>query len=376
MKESADLVSGWRALAPGSPALLATVVATSGSTYRRPGARMLIAEGGWAAGSISGGCLEGDVLRTAWERTAEGPALVTYDATADDDIVWGFGLGCNGVVQVLMERLPAEGGPLAFLADRRDRREPGVLATVVSEGPWLGRRLCVPECPSLSGGEGLPEAVREDARSLLGRSGHTVRSYDEITVLFESILPPMPLLVFGAGHDAAPVVAAAKALGWHVTVVDGRARSDRFPEADAVLAAAPADVASSVSIDGRTAAVVMTHNYLHDLALLRTLLPSAARYVGLLGPARRAERLLNELRDDGFVPTPEQKARLHAPIGLDLGAEGPDEIALAVVAEIQAAANGRGGGFLNGKREPLHAPGSGLADTTTKEAPACDLLAS
>lgn len=332
--------------------MLATVIGTQGSTYRRPGARMLLTEEGWAAGSISGGCLEGDVVRTAWERTAEGPVIVTYDSTADEDIVWGFGLGCNGVVQVLFERLPADGGPLAYY----EAGEPGLLVTHI--GSRLGERHWIPN-PS---------------HSLMEREGCELSTFDGDPVLLEAVLPPRPLVIFGAGHDAAPLASAAKAVGMHVTVIDGRAayaQPARFPEADAVHHLAPQNAVKN--LDRRTAAVVMTHGYLNDLAILRDLLPSPAGYVGLLGPRRRADRLLNELRDEGYVPTERDLERLHAPIGLDLGAEGPDEIAVAVVAEILAFFRKRAGGMLRDSEEPLHPPLAQLLENAPKEASACRL---
>ena len=332
--------------------MLATVVGTQGSTYRRPGARMLLTEEGWAAGSISGGCLEGDVVRTAWERTAQGPVLVTYDSTADEDIVWGFGLGCNGVVQVLFERLPADGGPLAYY----EAGQPGLLVTHI--GARLGERHWIPNPP----------------HPLMEREGCELSSFDGDPVLLEAVLPPRPLVVFGAGHDAAPLVSAAKTVGMHVTVIDGRAayaQPARFPEADAVRHLPPRNAVQN--LDRRTAAVVMTHGYLNDLAILRDLLPSPAGYVGLLGPRRRADRLLNELRDEGYVPTERDLERLHAPIGLDLGAEGPDEIAVAVVAEILAFFRKRAGGMLRHSEEPLHPPLSQLLENAPKEASACHL---
>jgi len=341
--------------------VLATVVATSGSTYRRAGARMLLTEGGWAAGSISGGCLEGDVVGSAWERTVNGPALVTYDSTSDQDIVWGFGLGCNGVVQVLMERLPAGGGFLAFLAKCSADRTPVRSATVVSEGDRLGERWT----------DDLPFAWAEvfgDDRA----EGARIREWNGLTLLLEAVLPPRPLVIYGAGHDAVPLVAAAKAVGWHVTVVDGRAAyavRERFPEADRVLVAPPYEDPAKLGIDSRTAVVVMTHHYLNDLDVLRKVLPSPAEYIGLLGPRVRTERLLGEMKD--APPTPYQLARLHAPIGLDLGAEGPDEIALSIVAEIQAFFARRPAGHLNGRIAPLHPEAHETLARGTVESPAC-----
>ena len=304
---------------------------------------MLLTEEGWAAGSISGGCLEGDVLQFAWERTTVGPALVTYDSTADQDIVWGFGLGCSGVVRVLLERLPEDGGLLAYLANCFDARRPALVATAIGEGSELGkRRLDIGSddplyCELLRIGEG-------------SRTAHV----DGVEMLLEHIPPPRPIVIFGAGHDAGPLVAAAKGIGWHVTVVDGRpsyVRRDRFPDADALVLAGPEEAVGRVVIDAQTSVVIMNHNFLHDLAILRGVLRTSASYVGLLGPRVRSERLLSELEMDHASARLE---RVHAPIGLDLGAEGPDEIALSIVAEIQAAARGRAAGSLNGRSAPLH----------------------
>jgi len=348
VKEISDLVRAWRRLPVGEEAVLATVVGTAGSTYRRAGARMLITRQEWMAGSISGGCLEGDVLQTAWRRTENGPAIATYDASADEDIVWGFGLGCNGIVRVLLERIPPDGGVLAYLEGLLHRREPGVLATVVSEGPRLGERWCLPW-------------TEDTIRCRLVQEG-------EDAVLIEAFAPSSPLTVFGGGHDVIPVTRFAKALGWHVTVVDPRhAHPERFPDADIVVA--------ETEVFPGGAAVVMTHNYLRDRDILRALLGGNAGYIGLLGPRRRAERILNDLRDDGFVPNEEQLARLHAPIGLDLGADGPDEIALAIVAEIQAFFARRSGGSLRGRTDALHEITAGLTANPAREAPRCGLSA-
>jgi xanthine dehydrogenase accessory factor len=367
VREIGDLISAWRRLPPGSEVVLATVVATSGSTYRRPGARMLLSMNSWLAGSISGGCLEGDVVQTAWERTANGPALVTYDATADEDIVWGFGLGCNGIVQVLMERLPTDGGVIAFLADCYQKRLPGVVATNVTEGPDLG-------CRQTFCGAGVPPAnlppIATHAKTLLGTRNSETKRFGDQTVLFEAVLPPHSLVIFGAGHDAVPLAEAAKFIGWHVTVVDWRpnyVNGARFPSADSVFVARPEET-GTLALEPNCAAVVMTHNYLKDLEILRHLLPGSPAYVGLLGPRRRADRLLGDLAlDERYL------AKLHAPIGLDLGAEGPDEIALAIIGEIQAFLSGRKAGSLNGYTDPLHEESKRLVETASSESPICPL---
>ena len=317
MREHTDLVRAWRALPPGAEAVLATVVATRGSVYRRPGARMLLTREGWVAGSISGGCIESDLVQTAFDRTAQGAALVTYDASAPDDVLLGFGLGCNGAVDVLMHRLPSDGGVLAAVERVVRDREPAVIETF-PDGSWVERPL-----------------------ALSSRSGGLEH---EGALLTESLLPPPALVVFGAGHDAVPLVRIAKEVGWHVTVVDGRsayARADRFPDADAVLVSPPS---RPIEIEEGASVVLMTHSFNHDAAILRWL--PRAGYVGILGPIHRTHRLLREQGLDG--------EGLYAPVGLDLGAEGPDEIALAIVAEIQAVRRGRVGGHLKGRLAPIH----------------------
>ncbi len=344
MKELAEIVAAWETVrAEGGEALLATVVGVSGSTYRRPGARMLLSREGRLAGSVSGGCLEGDILQKAWWRTEAGAAIVTYDSTdADEDVVWGFGLGCNGVVQVLLERVsPDRPGPLNALATVLRERIPQTITTVTaSDNP------AVP----------------------LGTAPQGWTPPEGVTVFQETVQPPAPLVIFGAGQDALPLVRLAKEIGWHVTVADTRgtrARPERFALADCVCLGWP----ESIEIDERTAVVVMTHNYPDDRRVLQALLLSEAGYIGQLGPRVRTERLLAEIADDGLFVTEEMRSRFHAPIGLDLGADNPEEIALSIVAEIQAARTGREGGSLRNRRAPLHArPETVLAAGPREEA--------
>ena len=344
MKELTEIVTAWDAVrAEGGEALLATVVGVSGSTYRRPGARMLLSREGRLAGSVSGGCLEGDILQKAWWRTEQGAAIVTYDSTdADEDVVWGFGLGCNGVVQVLLERVsPDRPGPLDALTAVLRERVPRTIITVTAS---------------------------DDPAVPLGTAPINWTPPDGVSVFQETVQPPAPLVIFGAGQDALPLVRLAKEIGWHVTVADTRgtrARPERFPLADRVCLGWPKDV----EIDERTAGVVMTHNYPDDRRVLQSLLLSPAYYVGQLGPRVRTERLLAEMADDGLLITEEMRRRLHAPIGLDLGADNPEEIALSIVSEIQAARAGRGGGFLRERRAPLHTrPETALAAGRREEA--------
>lgn len=370
MKEFLAIIDEFEETRDDKKTALATVIEVRGSTYRRPGARMLMTEGSHVVGSISGGCLEADVFERAGQVIASGePVVVKYDTTSADDIVWGLGLGCNGLVRVFIERLTQDKpNSVTFLAECFRRRQMGVLATVVSvEGQVqekAGTRLMLPQdgnaISHIENSE-LSAAILNDAQEALCNSRSTLKLYQLPTgiaeVFIEVIQPPVPLVIFGAGHDAIPVARFASELGWHVTVVDSRqsyATKDRFSLAAAVILSRPESILEHVLVDHRTVAVVMTHNYLHDQELLRMLLPYPLRYLGLLGPKSRTERLLQELQEEGIIPTSEQLHRLYGPIGLDIGADTPDEIALAIVAEIQAVIANRSGGLLRDRRGPIH----------------------
>lgn len=369
MKELTEIVNAWESLCrAGQEAVLATVVQVSGSTYRRPGARMLLTPQGRLAGSVSGGCLEGDLLKKAWWRTRAGAALVTYDSTDEDDIVWGFGLGCNGIVQVLLERVSAhQPGPLNLLRDVLRLQRSGVIATIIGgEGnaPFGERLLLFPDGMSEKhlADASLANRIDFDAQAIRDTGGSRTSIYEmpgggTTSVFLEAVHPPLPLVIFGTNHDAVPLVKIATEMGWNVTVVETRgrqARPERFPGARSVIACPPENIADRLTLDARTAAVVMSHNYPDDRRILPILLASPVGYIGQLGPKARTERLLAEISDDGFEVTQEQRNRLHGPIGLDLGADTPEEIALAIIAEIQAAQAGRAGGLLRDRRAPLH----------------------
>jgi xanthine dehydrogenase accessory factor len=352
-------------------AALATIVKVQGSAYRGPGARLLIAPDGRTVGSISAGCLENDLRERARKVVSSGaPTVVTYDSTALGDNVWGLGLGCGGTIQVLIEPLNPDAAAtplLAFLEERLARRDAGVVATVfrASGGTTaIGSRLML-----TAGGPGfcdladprLAEALRDEAREALqeGRSRVKECAVGEVTTeaLIEVVWPPVPLLIFGAGDDAVPLARLATDLGWRVTVVDSRpglATADRFPWADAVVVARPGTITPQLSLDDRTVAVVMTHNFSQDRDLLELLLPSPVRYLGILGARSRTQAMLRTIAESGSPVRDHDLARLYSPVGLDLGAETPEEIALAVLAEIKAVSAGRAAGFLRDRKGPIH----------------------
>lgn len=338
MADVSELVFAWRKH-QGEPLLLATVVGTKGSTYRKTGARMLMTPTQWLAGSISGGCLEADLLENGWDKTVNGPVLVTYDATSDDDILWGFGLGCKGKIDVLLERISESGGILELLAQCLEQRRPLEISTNLTGD--LGKHQLISSCEPNSKLKSLFE-------SLLAAKTAARVEVDGEEFLIERILSPKPLVIFGAGNDAIPLVGGAAQLGWHVTVIDPRpdyAAPARFPSAQ-VVSCPWENVLDHIPQSAEVAAVLMTHNYLHDLAILRLLLPLDIPYLGVLGPRRRADRLLGDIRREISLSAG-LLAKLHAPIGLDIGAEGAHEIALSVLAEILAVSRSKQGGLMS-----------------------------
>ncbi len=317
MKELQDILRLVRER-PG-PLALATLVRAEGASYRRTGARLLLDANGPLRGSLSGGCLEGDVQARALEALAQDrPKLVQYDLRGELDLVWGSGSGCEGVLDILVE--PLHGFPhwMAWI-----------------EQAWASRT-----------GIALHTDLDPDR---LGQRDLLTQPGDPGPGFTESIHPPLALWILGAGEDSRPLVHLAKALGWFVGVVDHRpafAQPARFPEADAVRAGHPAQVLPTLPLDARSSVVLMTHHYAKDLEALRLLLPSQAGYLGLMGSRARGARLLGELAAEGLHPD----ARLHTPVGLDLGATDPEGIALAILAEVQAFATERSGLPLGGTR--------------------------
>ncbi|MBW4661809.1 MAG: XdhC family protein [Drouetiella hepatica Uher 2000/2452] len=358
----------------GQRSAIATVVKTMGSVYRRPGARMLLTEAGQRVGAISGGCLESDVFERAKLLLLQDsePILVQYDTTASNDLIWGMGMGCKGVVEVLIESPNTESakGQLEFIAECCQQNQLGVIATVFQVkgdvNVQVADRLFLKSDGTVANRIANPQLVTrllEDTYRVLAKGKTQVISYTldhgSVEVLIEVIHPPVPLLIFGAGYDAIPVVQLAKQLGWHVTVIDHRstyATRDRFLQADKIIVCHPDELEANLTLNSRTIAVVMTHHYLHDRTLLRTLLPSPIRYLGVLGPKQRTQQLLEDLHIEGFAPTHVQQQRLHYPVGLDIGAETAEEIALAIVAEIQAVLTKHIGGMLRDRKAPIHHP--------------------
>ncbi|CAN5481472.1 XdhC/CoxI family protein [soil metagenome] len=290
-KEIQQIIDTLDSVPAGTTAILATVIDVQGSGYRLPGARMLILENGYTHGTVSGGCLEADVLERAKKVLKSGLSEVfTYDTTEDENSVFSLNMGCRGVIQILLEPVGKNSPLISEMRAAYERREAS-----------------------------------------------------------ENVETPIAVMLYGAGADAIPFVRIAWELGWHVTVHDHRPAfltAERFQKARKLDLQKVDESPGVITADSRTAAVIMTHNYARDKIILPELLRSQAFYIGALGPKRRTEQLLEEIAAEGISFTADQLARLYAPVGLDIGADAPESIALSIIGEIQCVLRSRGGGHL------------------------------
>ncbi len=368
MKEIREILQAYHiAKAEGRKAALATVVHVEGSSYRRPGARMLVTDDGKLTGAISGGCLEGDALRKALLAiNQQQNKLVTYDSTDEDDARFGVQLGCNGIVHILFEPISHQNNPnaISLLQQLISTREKAVLATLFSLNNNIqhGTSLLFREKDKRTSlPADLNKIVVDDAKESLYNEQSSLKIYhyneQKINAFVEFIPPPVSIIIAGAGNDVQPLVDITTLLGWHTTVVDGRsshATTQRFPKANSVFVSKPEDVLSAITLDSQTVFVLMTHNYNYDKALLKRLMQIDGVYTGILGPKKKLDRMLAELAEDGLVLDDKQLLTIHSPVGLDIGAETPEEIALSVVAEIKAVLSSGSGNFLKNKAASIH----------------------
>jgi xanthine/CO dehydrogenase XdhC/CoxF family maturation factor len=328
--------------AAGEPWALATVISVRGSTYRRPGARLLVPETSTPVGLVSGGCLEDEVARLGREALRRKvPVEITIDHSAEGDEVWGSGLGCRGILELIAEPPPLASETVTAL---RDARVDGTATYLLTRLDGTRRRLEAEQAASLA--PGAAEAVRAGRPVRIGQA------------VLDPILPPPHLVICGAGPDAPALVGVATMLGWRVTVADPRRRllAAAAVEPALRLDAEPAEVPDRLGAHPASAVVVMSHDYLRDAAFLGAFAGRGAAYLGVLGPRERTARLLDELRSAGTPLSDADRSVLHAPAGLDLGADGPQEVALAIAAEILAALRGAGGGSLRDRGGPIHPP--------------------
>ncbi|CAN5434142.1 XdhC/CoxI family protein [soil metagenome] len=353
MSENQSILAAFQELsATGAAAALANVVRVTGSSYRRPGARMLVASDGRTWGGVSGGCLERDVARRARTVIETGlPAFCSFDTTEELDdpgAARGAALGCAGMIDIFIQRLSAAAcGPMPWIQRAHEQRIAIAVATVVrSDGGNAIPGTCFTQ-------DNAPPSVREQLALLApGKPTAFVQS-DGAEFFVELIRPPQSLVVLGGGTDVVPVVTLSKTLGWHVTVIASHASigyQERFRAADVVTCGTDDAPFGGLTIQADSAVVMMTHNYVRDLAVLGRLMDQSLKYLGILGPRRRAERLVAESgkRASGAME------KIYAPVGLDIGGNTPETIALAIVAEIQAVLAGHDARSLRDRTGPIY----------------------
>ncbi|CAL65431.1 XdhC family protein [Christiangramia forsetii] len=355
----------------GTESVLATVVHVEGSSYRRAGARMLVDEFGNITGAISGGCLEGDALRKALHAMHQQKnKLVTYDTSEEDDALIGAQLGCNGIIQVLFE----------YLDFKNEFNPCEILKTLISKDQKLaivvqfnldksqdqpGTKFFINEDLQLSGEKPekqvLDLIIKEGELSLKNDKPH----FAEISIkdkthhfFIQNYKPPVKLVLVGAGNDAQILAQQTELLGWDVIVTDGRpthANKERFASSCQVIVSKPEETLSNIRIDALTCFVLMSHNYNYDLAVLKLLMnKNEIPYIGILGPRKKFERMRTDLRKEGFELNADRLVKIHAPVGLEIGAETPAEIGLSILAEIQSVLTGKSARPLKQKETPIH----------------------
>jgi len=363
MKEIRNIINEYDKVEDKSSLVLATVVKVRGSSYRSPGARMLIRKDGRWTGSISGGCLEGDALRKARNvMREEKPRLVTYDTMDDENNSIGVGLGCNGIIDVLLEPLSLKNNAIERIKHFTSFENLSVVATIFrseDDESLLGNQLWLDEngfCGNIQK-PNLRDEIAQEIKEIIDNNKAQTKCYDQdrTEVFFEILEPSIDLQIYGAGFDAKPVVDIAKTLGWGVSVFDeciAHLAPINFPNADNVSLCKREASEFDISVKPYSAAVLMSHSFDYDYSIFKKIINTDIKYIGILGPKKRAVKLFNKLEEEGIQPP--DKNRIHSPIGLDIGAETPEEIALSIVTEIQAKFANRSGGFLKYRKSPIH----------------------
>ncbi|HLP95400.1 MAG TPA: XdhC/CoxI family protein [Saprospiraceae bacterium] len=362
MKELNDIVQAYDiAVLQNKKTALVTVVQVIGSSYRRPGARMLVTEDGAITGAISGGCLEGDALRKAQLAIfRQQNRLEIYDTTSEEDQNLGIQLGCNGIVYILFEPIRADDpdNPIHLLKKVVRERKNAVLATIFqaekkAEQPGTRYLIYADDLAKLP-----DNTLKADVPEVFRQQASVVKSYAEYSISYQFVPPVIQLIVIGAGNDVQPLLEMAALLGWLMVIADGRpgyATQARFPKAHQVLVTKPGEPLEGITLDERSAVLLMTHNYPHDLAALAWWIQTDCPYIGILGPRKKLTKMLEELQERGIDTS--GKTQLYGPIGLDIGAETSEEIALSIIAEIKAVFSGRAGMSLRDRTVEIHERG-------------------
>jgi len=346
---------------------LATVVKVDGSAYRRPGARMLVTQEGNLTGAISGGCLEGDALRKAQVVIFQQKSmLVTYDTTDEDDQKFGVGLGCNGIIHVLIEPIDFENpkNPIELIKAGFFDRQTSLLLTLFSVKHSKSEQIGTIYLQKGESPVGTLSKVPDEFKQKLEQEiqgfdcpQNQIRTYDdfgELSVFYEILQPATQILLFGAGNDTIPLAKMAEILGFELILIDGRknlATTARFPSANQIIQGPAEEVIDQIETDLNTVALLMTHNFEYEIIVLEKLLTCMIPYIGILGPKRKTEKLFERLESKGIQVHSEN---IYAPLGIEIGAETSEEIALSVLAEIKAVLNKKQPIFLREKDGPIH----------------------
>ena len=372
MKEIREIINAYNKARKNEKRLaLATLVHLNGSSYRRPGARMIVDEEGQLTGAISGGCLEGDALRKAvFCIHTQIPKLVVYDTSDEEDATIGIQLGCSGIIQVLFEPIDENDplNPIELLKKAIHKRQNTVLVTLyapqIKKGDTVGTSMLLEDSGEFHNNstfQFVPETLMQDIKETLTIKKSSFKSYNLNDHTFNAFLsfisPPISLIIVGAGNDAIPLQSIAETLGWEVTIVDGRqtyAKIERFSSACQIIVSKPEKVLQQIPIDEKTVFVLMTHNYNYDYAILKALLGKNIPYIGALGPKKKLDNMITDLKAENIFLNERQKKILYGPVGLEIGAETPAEIALSITAEIMSVMNNKKGGSLRNLLTEIH----------------------
>lgn len=372
MKEIREIINAYNKAKKNEKRLaLATLVHLNGSSFRRPGARMIVDEEGQLTGAISGGCLEGDALRKAvFCIHTQIPKLVVYDTSDEEDATIGIQLGCSGIIQVLFEPIDENDplNPIELLKKAIHKRQNTVLVTLyapqIKKGDTVGTSMLLEDSGEFhnnSSFQFVPETLMQDIKETLTIKKSSFKSYNLNVHTFNAFLsfisPPISLVIVGAGNDAIPLQSIAETLGWEVTIVDGRhtyAKIERFSSACQIIVSKPEKVLQQIPIDEKTVFVLMTHNYNYDYAILKALLDKNVTYIGALGPKKKLDNMITDLKAENIFLNERQKNILYGPVGLELGAETPAEIALSITAEIMSVMHNKKGGSLRNLLTEIH----------------------
>ena len=372
MKEIREIINAYNKARKNEKRLaLATLVHLNGSSYRRPGARMIVDEEGQLTGAISGGCLEGDALRKAvFCIHTQIPKLVVYDTSDEEDATIGIQLGCSGIIQVLFEPIDENDplNPIELLKKAVHKRQNTVLVTLyapqIKKGDTVGTSMLLEDTGEFHNNSSfqlVPETLMQDIIETLTIKKSSFKSYNLNDHTFNAFLsfisPSISLVIIGAGNDAIPLQSIAETLGWEVTIVDGRhtyAKIERFSSACQVIVSKPEKVLQQIPIDEKTVFVLMTHNYNYDYSILKALLDKNVTYIGALGPKKKLDNMITDLKAENIFLNERQKNILYGPVGLELGAETPAEIALSITAEIMSVMHNKKGGSLRNLLTEIH----------------------